>query len=374
MRDSPPVKVAMTLEQCWHRVPGGTATAAVETARALRVGHGLDLVGVSARHAGAPAPEFTPPIDVRALPLPRLALYEAWHRLRRPAVERVTGPVDVIHATGWAMPPRTRPIVFTIHDLAFVHDPLQFTVHGLRFFNTALRLALDEADGVLCSSRATMADCVDVGFDAGRLRHVPLGVRATRASDADQRRVRATYGLGRFVLTVGTIEPRKNLPTLIDAFRRLDRADVTLAVVGPPGWDVRLADHLVGLDGRVRALGFVPAADLAALYAAAEVSCYPSLREGFGLPVLEAMAQGTPVVTSRGTSTEEVAGDAALLVDPRDPDAIAGALALVLDDHDLAMRLAAAGLVRAGELTWERTARLTAAAYAEAASGGGSQA
>src|SRR6478736_4944076 len=114
-----PLRVAVTLEQCWRAV--------LESVRALQSHSDLDLVGVSARHAGPPPAAWTPTIPVAALPLPRLALYEAWHWLRRPPVERATGPVDVIHATGMAMPPASAPIVVTVHDLAFVRDPSQFT-------------------------------------------------------------------------------------------------------------------------------------------------------------------------------------------------------------------------------------------------------
>ena len=107
----------MTFEQCWHRVPGGTALAAIDLARELHLDPELDVVGVAAWHRTLPAPPFRPPPPVQRLPLPRLALYEAWHVLRRPSVERATGPVHVIHATGLAMPPSTAPIVLTVHDL-----------------------------------------------------------------------------------------------------------------------------------------------------------------------------------------------------------------------------------------------------------------
>lgn len=363
------MKAAVTLEQCWHRVPGGTATAAIETVRALVEApeRGVDLVGVSAWHQRPPVAAFAPPIEVRALPVPRLALYDSWHRWRRPDIERAVGPVDVIHATAVAMPPRTRPVVVSLHDLAFLHEPGHFTPRGLRFFGRALAIARDEADLVLCPSRATITDCEDAGFEPARLRLVPLGVRAAPAGAAAVERVRRAYGLERYVLSVGTLEPRKNLPRLVEAFRRQRRPHLQLAVVGPRGWNESLALHLDGVADLVRPLGFVPPDDLAALYAGAEVFCFPSLREGFGLPVLEAMAQGTPVVTSAGTSTEELATGAGLVVDPRDADAIAGAICSVLDDPALADRLAVAGRARAASYPWARTADLVAAAYREAA-------
>ncbi len=361
----------MTLEQCWHRVPGGTAVAAIETARVLAARPDLSVVGVAAAHRSPPPPRWRPPVDTRYLRLPRIALYEAWHYLRRPAVERATGPVDVIHATGIAMPPRTAPIVTTIHDLAFVANPAHFSRAGLRFFRRALSLTLSQADLVLCSSRATLEQCRAAGFDEARLRHVPLGVRAEPATHDEVARVRIAHALeSPYVLWVGTVEPRKNLPGLMQAFRQLEH-DVDLVLVGPKGWNEDLERLLAELEprvrDRVRVLGFVSEDDLGALYAGAEVFCFPSLLEGFGFPVLEAMAQGTPVVTSGETSTAELAQDAGILVDPRDPDSIAGALSRVLSESSLAAGLAEAGRSRAAGYTWEKTADLVAQAYAEAA-------
>ena len=178
------MRVAYTLEQCWHRVPGGTAVAALALARALVPRPDIELVGVAARHRTPPPPEWRPPVAVRALPLPRLALYESWHLLRRPYVERATGPVDVIHATGIAMPPASRPIVLTVHDLAYLDYPQMFSRAGLRFFGRAFELALAEATLVLCSSLATLARCREAGFDDARLRHVPLGVEISPVSEA----------------------------------------------------------------------------------------------------------------------------------------------------------------------------------------------
>jgi glycosyltransferase involved in cell wall biosynthesis len=366
------VRVAYTLEQCWHRVPGGTARAALEVAAELRSagcsaageGEGVELLGVSARHRRPAPPEYRPTVPVRALPLPRRALYDAWHHLRWPAVQRATGPVDVIHATGIALPPRSAPLVVTVHDLAFLHEPANFTRRGVRFFRRALALATSQADLVLCSSAATAADCRRAGFAPDRLVVVPLGVRARPALPEEVEAVRHRYGLERpFVLWTGTVEPRKNLPVVVEAFRRLARPDLDLVLVGPAGWGPDLDGLLQPVAQRARVLGFLPRAELEAVYAAARVFCFPSLLEGFGLPVAEAMAQGTPVVTSQGTSTEEVAGGAALVVDPRDPAAVSEALALVLGDPAVAGRLAEAGRARAAELSWANTARLTLEAY-----------
>jgi len=230
-------------------------------------------------------------------------------------------------------------------------------------FDRSLDVIRRRAALVLCSSQATMADCVAAGLDETRLRHVPLGVDVTPAGPDDVARVRRTYGLpDEHLLFVGTLEPRKNLRRLVDAHRQLPDAP-PLAIVGAAGWGD--GDDVGELDAsRVRFLGFVPAADLGPLYASASVLCYPSLREGYGLPVLEAMAQGTPVVTSRGTSTEEAAGGAAVLVDPLDTGSIAAGIA---DALDRAGELAALGRARAAASTWAATAAATAAAYREVA-------
>ncbi|MGH2684041.1 MAG: glycosyltransferase family 4 protein, partial [Actinomycetota bacterium] len=297
-------RVAMTLEQCWHRVPGGTAVAALAVARAIRDGHhDVDLVGVAGRHAQPPPPPYTPTIPYEQLALRSPWLYEAWHYARRPAVERATGPVDVVHATTLAIPPTRAALVVTIHDLAFLHQPDHFTRHGLRFFGRGLALARRHADLVLCSSQATLDDCSVNGFAADRLRLAPLGVDAVPADPERAEAMRRRHG--RYVLWSGTIEPRKNLPRLLAAFEQLAPAhpDLRLVLAGPAGWHEDL-----GTPGpRVTTVGFVPDDELRALYAGAAVYCYPSLLEGFGLPVLEAMVQGTPVVTASGTSTAELA-------------------------------------------------------------------
>ena len=336
------MRAAVTLEQCWHRVPGGTAVAALEVVAAVHDRGDVEVVGVSAAHRGPPPDAFRPVVPVRSLPLPRTALYEAWHGLRRPRVELALGRVDVVHATTIVIPPRSAPLVVTVHDLAFLHEPGHFTRRGLRTFHRGLDLLRRDADLVLCSSMATWADLASHGVGEARLRLVPLGVRAERATTEEVAHARQQLGLDRpYVLFAGTVEPRKNLPRLIAAFERVraEHADLELVLAGPSGWG-----DVVVTGGEVRALGFVSPDQLRALYAGAEVLAYPSLREGFGLPVLEAMAQGTAVVTSRGTSTEDVAGGRAVLVDPLDVDDIARGLDEALRRSE---ELAEAGLQRA---------------------------
>ena len=356
------MRVAVTLEQCWHRVPGGTARATLDTVAAVSALGGVEQVGVSAWHRHPAVPPWQPPIAVRPVPLPRIALYDAWQRLRHPLVERTTGPVDVVHSTAHVAAPSHSPMVATVHDLHFLHEPGHFTARGVAVFNRFLDLVRAEAAIVICPSAATQADCEAAGIDAARLRVTPWGTDAEPVAAGEEQRVREAYDLRRpFVLFTGTVEPRKNLGRLVEAFGRLGAVDAELVVVGPGGWGDGLPTT------GIRRLGFVPDADRNALFAAAAVVAYPSLREGFGLPVLEAMVQGAAVVTSSTTSTAEVAGDAALLVDPLDVDDIAGALQRLLEDRDLAARLGEAARQQAATYTWARTATAVVGAYRAAA-------
>ena len=293
------------------------------------------------------------------LPIARPWLYETWNRFEWPRVDALIGPVDVCHSTIAIPAASAPPHVVTVHDVAFVHTPDRFTKHGVR----VMRAGLDRcrtADLVMCPTMATAHDLAEQGFDPQRIRVVPWGVERTRVTDSAVSSVRLRLDLPeRFVLFVGTIEPRKNLPRLADAVASLDDP-LPLVVAGADGWgDVEVTDA-----ADVRFLGFVSHGDLPALYAAAEVFAYPSLKEGFGMPILEAMAAGTPVVTSRGGATEEAAGGAAMLVDPNDPASIAGGLVAAMADRT---RLVELGRERTADATWDRTADLTVDAYREVA-------
>jgi glycosyltransferase involved in cell wall biosynthesis len=353
-----PLRIAYTVEQCWHDVPGGTAVAALEVLARLAARDDVEVVTVAGRHATPPPEPFVPAIAPRRLAIARPWLYETWNRLGWPRVERAAGPIDVCHST-LAIPAATRaPHVVTVHDVAFVDAPERFSRHGARVMRAGLARCR-RADLVLVPSRATAVDLDRLGFDAARVRVVPWGVDAAAVDDGEVARVRARYRLPeQFALFVGTVEPRKNLARLAGAIER-SSAGLPLVVAGTDGW----GDAAPSGD-QVRFVGFVPAADLPALYAAATVFAYPSLHEGYGMPIAEAMAHGVPVVTSRGSATEEVAGGAAVLVDATDTASIAAGIDTALAERDDYVRR---GLARAATLSWDTTVELTVAAYRDVA-------
>lgn len=355
-------RVAAVVESCWHRVPGGTATSTTRSLAAVRRAARHDVVGLAAFHRHPPLLDELGDLPVVHLPLPRRALYEAWHRFRRPRFRRRIGDIDLVHATGGVIPPKIAPLVVTIHDLAFMHRPEHFTANGVRFLTTAFELARRDADLIIVPSQATATDCRAHGIDDARLRVVPWGATRVEVTDADRARVRTRYDLPAvFALFLGTHEPRKNLAGLIEAHRAA-APDLPLIVAGPDGW----GETITGSDtGAVRLIGRVPDADLAALYALATTFVYPSLLEGFGMPVLEAMAHGTASITSATTSTAEVAGDTGVLIDPSDIDQLGAALASVADDPDSwAERGQRAGL-RAADFSWEATGEALGRIYDE---------
>ncbi len=363
------VRVGAIVEQCWHRVPGGTATSTVRSLEALSQRSDLEMIGVAAAHRNPPGSFAVPPVEVCHMGLPRTALYEAWHRTRRPRIQTRTGPLDVVHATGGVIPPAgDAKLVATVHDLAFLRYPEYFSERGAAFMGRALALAKLHADMVLVPSLQTLQDCVSQGFSEERLRVVPWGVSTRYVSGQDRAALRTRYSLpARYLLWVGTAEPRKNLKTLIAAVAHCENP-LPLLLVGPSGWGVDVSELLSfsSVDGStvdVRHLGPVPGDDLAGLYDMADVFVYPSLMEGFGMPVLEAMAQGTAVVTSAGTATGEVAGSAGVLIDPTNVESITRGIDSLVGDDEFRQTLGAAAAEQAESMTWERTASGIAAAY-----------
>ena len=366
----------VVVQQLFAPVPGGIGRYVRELVRHLPAAAAADRGEVRWIAASVPrrrlaAAGLDPAATLRQRLPGRLAT-RAWVELRRPRLPaRLLAGLCVVHATSAAVPPTGRlPLVATVHDLAFHHQPETFPASGRRFHERATRIVAAEAALVLVPSAATARDLVDgYGLERGRVRVVPLG--AEPAPDpldlAPARELLADLGVpGPFLLAVGTVEPRKNLQRLLEAFGACASAlpEHRLVVAGPAGWGPRLRPT-----GAAERVAFAPAvsqAQLHGLYRLADGLAYPSLYEGFGLPVLEAMAHGTPVLTSDRSSLPEVAGDAALLVDPLDPDAIAAGLVCLVDDRALRERLADAGPRRAARFTWAATAQATWAAYREA--------
>ena len=296
----------------------------------------------------------------------------AWTQLAAGRAARRCG-AELLHGTHYELPLRAGlPCCVTVHDLTLITHPEWHEPVKVRYFGWALRRAVRVARRVLCVSATTARDLVEVlGVDPGRVDVTPLGTDLAPASEAEVAAVRQRLGLrGPYLLGLGTLEPRKDLPTLVRAFADLAReVPHTLVLAGLAGWGTGAVAEAVAASGvaeRILLAGYVPEEEKAALYTGAEVFCYPSRYEGFGLPVAEAMACGVPVVTTTGGSLPEVAGGGALLVEPGQADALAGALAKLLADPAERAALAARGRARAAELTWERCADLTAAAYRRA--------
>jgi glycosyltransferase involved in cell wall biosynthesis len=326
-----------------------------------------------------PVPQTVLPAGpaVRCLPWPQRLLWTLW-ALPRDLRAR---PVDVFHGvTGFELPPRGRiGLVTTVHDLIPLRFPHLVPWRHRLAVRALLGGAVRRAAAVIAVSETTRTELLArYRLSPGRVRVIPeaagpafvpppAGVRAA---------VRARYALpGRYVLFVGLLEPKKNLRALLAAVARLratgQLGDTTLVVAGATGWGSEPpadAARRLGLDGTVRFLGPVAEADLPGLYAEAEVFVFPSLWEGFGLPVLEAMATGTPVLASRRGALPEVTGEAALLVEP-EAGPLADALATLLGDGALRARLREAGLARAAAFSWARTAAETLAVYRAAGEG-----
>lgn len=290
--------------------------------------------------------------------------YELWHRLRWPAV-----PVqaDVIHAPSLAVPPaRDTPLVVTVHDLAFLRHPEVFTRRGVEFHRRGLAIAHREAAAVIAISEFTRKELIGSGFEPERVHIAPMAIVVPHPEpDAVLDARIAAIGIEPpYVVSVGTIEPRKGLDTLTAAVANVRRShpDLTLALAGPTGWL-----SVPGLDGQgVRRLGRVDEATLDALYRRAELCALPSRYEGFGLPALEAMARGCPVIASNTTALPEVVEDAGILVPPGDVAAWTSALTDLLDDGAARADLSARGRRRAGDFTWAASAQAHLDAYAAA--------
>lgn len=322
------------------------------------------------------------PPTIRRVPIHDKWLMRLWHRLRVPLpVETFVGKVDLFHSPDFTLPP-TRPGVptlLTVHDLSFVRDPDSAWPSLRAFLNKAVPRSVQRATHVLADSLATKNDLIELfGTPAEKITVLYSGVEARFAPVRDRAeidRVCARYELPRpFILSVGTLQPRKNYGRLIEAFARIAAEGPDhLVIAGGKGWLYESIFEQVkslGLEQRVHFPGFVDDADLPALYSAARLFAYVSLYEGFGLPLLEAMACGTPVIASNVSSLPEVVGDVGLQVDPRSVDDIARALQQMIDRPELRERSIGPGLERAKSFTWEKAARELLAIYDQVAHSG----
>jgi glycosyltransferase involved in cell wall biosynthesis len=322
---------------------------------------------------GGYSPQST--VRIRHLPLHDKWLARIWHRARVPIpIELITGKIDLFHSPDFTLPPTLPgvPTLLTVHDLSFIRDPDSAWPSLRAYLMKTVPRSVQRATHILADSQATKDDLIDLfktppekisvlysGVDA-RFKPIRAG--------AEIDRVRAKYKIGPqpFALSIGTLQPRKNYRRLIEAYAKLNQSDLELVIGGGKGWmfddifaqakDLRLAD-------RVHFIGFVADEDLPALYSAANLFVYVSLYEGFGLPLLEAMACGTPIISSNTSSLPEVIGDVGLQVDPKNVEEITHAMKQMIDRSELRDQSRAAGLDRVQRFTWTSAAQKLLAIY-----------
>jgi glycosyltransferase involved in cell wall biosynthesis len=312
-------------------------------------------------------------LQISRLPTNRPPVRIVWEQALLPWVARREG-IDLLHNMAFVGPlASTCPFVVTVHDLSFLFYPHSFRSLRRIYLRVFARMSVRRARRVIAVSESTKRDLVEIyGISPAKIDVIHNGVDASfQPLPADQvDAFRLQRGLpDRFVLFVGTLEPRKNIARLIEAYARLPQERPPLVLVGGKGW---FYDEIFGrvealeLTDEVHFVGFVPAEDLPLWYNAAELFVYPSMYEGFGLPPLEAMACGTAVITSTASSLPEVVGKAGQLADPTDTDALATAMEQVLGNRDLQEQMQAAGLVQAAGFSWEKAARQTVDSYRRA--------
>ncbi len=363
--------------------PAGAGRYTLELAAALAAGDDPRLVAVARRAdterwrrlAGGR-------LDVLASSPSSRPLRLAWEQLALPALLRRARP-DVHHGPHYTMPERSPvPVVVTIHDCTFFDHPEWHEPLKARFFRRAIRVAARRAGALVCVSETTARELEAACSVTVPVVVAPHGVDhlrfspdpGTAGSDDDSLRRLGIDPGQRFILFLGTVEPRKDVPTLVRAFSVLadEEHEVALVVAGRRGWRAGPVDDALVASrhrDRIRWTGYVPDDAVPALLRKAAVVAYPSLAEGYGMPALEALACGAPLVTTRGTAMAELAGDAATLVVPGDFEGLADALAKVLSDRDgpAAARRREAGFARAAACTWEASAARHVEAYRIAA-------
>ncbi len=325
--------------------------------------HALPLLGVSERRG------FRRVILPDQSPAMRLL----WEQTAFPALA-VRHKLDLLHSLHYTLPlAYPGRSVVTFHDLTFFLFPELHTMPKRYFFRLFIHLSRHRAAAIIADSESTRQDAIRLAkVPPGKIHTVLLGVTPDFHPENDPvllQSVRLKYHLPeRFMLFVGLLEPRKNLPALLQAFASLppQQPPVKLVIVGRQGWmyqqTLRLVQEL-GIADKVHFTGYVDQADLPRVYNLAQMAIYPSTYEGFGLPVLEAMACGTPVISSNISSMPEIAGEAGVLVPPGDIPVLAQAIERLLSDPVECQRRVALGLEQAAKFTWERTADQTIAVY-----------
>jgi glycosyltransferase involved in cell wall biosynthesis len=319
-----------------------------------------------------------PFIRRHAAPLNEAWLYRLWYRLRLPLpVQWVTGKLDLFHSPDFVLPPiqGNIPTLLTVHDLSFVHYPHTFTPALVNYLNRVVPWSVARASHILADSEATRQDLVQLWqVDPAKITVLYSGVSHAFRPVTEKKQLKATrrkYGLGDapYLFSVSSIQPRKNFQLLIRAFKPIAAQwPHNLVIAGGKGW---LYDEILaevgrqGLDGRVLFTGFVDDGDLPALYTGATLFLFPSLYEGFGLPILEAMACGTPVVASNASCLPEVVDEAGRLLPPEDETAWTAVIHELLDDPAQRGRLAADGFLQSRQFSWSRAGRQLLALYQE---------
>ncbi len=304
------------------------------------------------------------------------ALRLLWEQVRLPRAASSAG-IDLLHSLHYTRPRfLSCASVVTFHDMTFFLYPELHTRSKRIFFPWAIRMSARRSEAIISDSESTRRDAIRIlGIPPEKIVAVPLGISEEFKPIADTRlldSIRKKYHLPeRFILFVGLIEPRKNLPLLLRAYARLvEREDPPpLVLAGRLGWDsgpfFQLIEDLK-LKQNIHLPGYIPAVDLPVLYNLAQIFVYPSSYEGFGFPPLEAMACGTPVITTAVSAMLDNVGDAGLLVPPQDEEALVSALHELLENPGLREQFSSAGIRRAGEFTWQRTAEETIQVYEKA--------
>lgn len=366
--------VAFHVDQLFYPAPGGIGTYIQELVPALLdADPGLDVTLFHSSLLLSPNIGWRlAKLRVERLPGSIRRLYPGWNLFARPALPRSLANLDILHAPSPAAipPPGSRQrLVVTVHDLAFRVYPSLFPASWRLLFRLGTRRAVRRADAIITVSQSTADDLVRYSSaEPSRIHVVPLAASLPPTEEPPEEALEKMKIFQPYVLFVGTLEPRKNLVRLVRAYRRAmgrTRLPHLLVLAGPLGWRPRplLREIAVEGPGEILLTGKRSPDELDALYRGAAAFAYPSLYEGFGLPVLEAMARGVPCITSTASSLPEVAGDAALAVPPRSVSGLAGAIELVLTDDAEAARLSAAGRARAEQFSWEQTARMTLKVY-----------